>query len=78
MIMLDTNLETKMGSWPFQFEGMWTKEEVSKMVVENAWQTRLEGSHGFKLAKKLSVTSHELVRWNKNSFGNTKEKIKDF
>ena len=30
------------------------------------------------LAKELSVTSSELVRWNKNSFGNTKEKIKDF
>ena len=42
------------------------------MVVENAWQTRVEGSHGFRLAKKLSVTSSELVRWNKNSFGNTK------
>ena len=47
------------------------------MVVENAWQTRVEGSHGFRLAKKLSVTSTDLVRWNKNSFGNTKEKIKD-
>ena len=76
-IMLDTNLETEMGSRPFRFEAMWTKEEESKMVVENAWQTRVEGSHGFRLAKKLSVTSSELVRWNKNSFGNTKEKIKD-
>ena len=55
---------------------MWTKEEESKIVVENAWQTRVEGSHEFRLAKKLSVTSSELVRWNKNSFGNTKEKIK--
>uniref|UniRef100_A0A7N2LQ01 Reverse transcriptase n=1 Tax=Quercus lobata TaxID=97700 RepID=A0A7N2LQ01_QUELO len=56
---------------------MWTKEKESKMVVENAWQTRVEGSHGFRLAKKLSVTSTDLVRWNKNSFGNTEEKIKD-
>ena len=75
--MLDTNLETEMGSRPFRFEAMWTKEEESKMVVENAWHTRVEGSHGFRLAKKLSVTSSELMRWNKNSFGNTKEKIKD-
>ena len=37
----------------------------------------MEGSHGFRLAKKLSVTGNVLVRWNKNSFGNTKEKIKD-
>lgn len=73
-IMLDTNLETEMGSRPFLFEAMWTKEEESKMVVENAWQTRVEGSHGFRLAKTLSVTSGELVRWNKNSFGNTRGK----
>nr|POE98460.1 hypothetical protein CFP56_14860 [Quercus suber] len=26
------------------FEAMWTKEEESKMVVENAWHTRVEGS----------------------------------
>nr|POE99080.1 hypothetical protein CFP56_56264 [Quercus suber] len=74
-IILDTNLEIEMGSQPFQFEAMWTKEEKSKMVVENAWQTRVEGSGGFRLAKKLLVTSSELVRWNKNSFRNTKEKI---
>ena len=36
LIMLDTNLETEMGSRPFRFAAMWTKEEESKMAVENA------------------------------------------
>lgn len=48
----------------------------SSSVVESAWQTRVEGSQGFELAKKLSVTSRDLLRWNKEIFGNTKEKIK--
>ena len=46
-------------------------------MVEGAWQTWVEGSHGFKLVKKLSVTCYDLLRWNKEKFGNTKEKIKD-
>ena len=46
-------------------------------MVEGAWQTRVEGSHGFKLVKKLSVTCRDLLRWNKEKFGNTKEKIRD-
>nr|POE60241.1 hypothetical protein CFP56_77219 [Quercus suber] len=56
---------------------MWTKEEGSRRAMEGAWQTRVEGSHGFKRAKKLSVTCRNLLRWNKENFGNTKEKIKD-
>nr|POE46674.1 putative mitochondrial protein [Quercus suber] len=39
-IMLDTNLETEMGSQSFWFEAIWTKKEGSN--VENAWQTRVE------------------------------------
>ena len=76
-IMLDTHLDS--GKWPrpFRFEAMWTKEEGSKQVVEGAWQTWVEGSHGFKLVKKLSVTCRDLLRWNKEKFGNTKEKIRD-
>ena len=74
--MLDTHLDTEELSLPFRFEAMWTKEKGSRWVVESAWQTRVEGSHGFKLAKKLSVTCHDLLWWDKENFGNTKEKIK--
>ena len=76
-IMLDTHLDS--GEWPrpFRFEAMWTKEEGSRQVAEGAWQTWVEGSHGFKLAKKLSVTCRDLLQWNKENFGNTKEKIRD-
>ena len=75
-IMLDTHLDIEELSRPFRFEAMWTKEEGSRWVVESAWQTWVEGSHGFKLVEKLSVTCRDLLRWNKENFGNTKEKIK--
>ena len=74
-IMLDTFLDTNILTRPFRFEAMWTREEEGRSVVEDAWQCRVDGSQGFKLVKKLSVTSQELKRSNKSSFGNSKEKI---
>ena len=61
-IMLDTHLDSRKWPRPFRFEAIWTKEEGSRQVVEGAWQTRVEGSHGFKLAKKLSVTCRDLLQ----------------
>ena len=55
--MLDTFLDTDILTRPFHFEAMWTREEESRLVVEDAWQCRVDGSQGFKLVKKLSVTS---------------------
>nr|POE56987.1 hypothetical protein CFP56_45518 [Quercus suber] len=55
LIMLDTHLDSSKWPCPFRFEAMWTKEEGSRRVVEGAWQTWVEGSHGFKLAKKFEV-----------------------
>ena len=59
-IMLDTFLDTDILTRPFHFEAMWTREEESRSVVEDAWQCRVDGSQGFKLIKKLSVTSKSL------------------
>ena len=55
---------------------MWTKEESSVQVVERAWDTQVEGSHCFKLARKLKWVKHELREWNKDFFGNVKARIK--
>ena len=75
-ILLDTILEPDVLSWPFRFEAMWTREEESRSVVENAWKIWVEGSQGSKLVKKLSVTCREIKHWNKSTFGDSKEKNK--
>ena len=35
------------------------------------------GSKGFKLARKQTNTKNELKKWNKEHFGNIKERIKE-
>ncbi|KAF3956171.1 hypothetical protein CMV_018682 [Castanea mollissima] len=55
---------------------MWTKDETSREVVDKAWQLQVEGSQGFKLARKQTNTKNELEKWNKEHFGNVRERIK--
>ena len=45
--------------------------------MENAWLTSIEGSQGYRLARKLDATRRDLKRWNKKCFGNSRERIKE-
>ena len=56
---------------------MWTRDESSREVVHNAWQTEVEGSHSYRLVRKQDVIKAELKRWNKTSFGYTNERINE-
>ena len=62
---------------PFPFKPMWTKDETSKEIVENAWKTRVDSPQSLKLDKKLDATKRDLKRWNKSCFGNSRERIKE-
>nr|POE86184.1 hypothetical protein CFP56_07291 [Quercus suber] len=75
-ILLDTHLEPENLNRPFRFEAMWTKDERSNIVVENGWQANVEGSNGFRLARKLEETKKDLKKWNKEVFGLVRERIK--
>lgn len=74
-ILLDTHFEPENFVCPFRFEAMWTKDEKSRDVVNKAWQVQFEGSHGFKLVRKLSETKNDLRKWNKNVFSIVREII---
>lgn len=75
-ILLDAHFEFETLNRPFKFEAMWTKEEGSKVVVDNAWQVEVEGSHSFRLAKKLERTKKDLKKWNREVFSIVRDKIK--
>ena len=70
--MENTNLDN-----PFHFEAMWTRDETSKEVVENAWHARVDSPQSLKLAEKLDATKRDPKRWNESCFGNSRERIKE-
>ena len=76
-ILLDTHMENKNLDKPFRFEAMWTRDETSKEIIENVWQTRVDGPESLKLAKKLDATERDLKRRKKSCFGNSRERIKE-
>nr|POE69485.1 hypothetical protein CFP56_40617 [Quercus suber] len=62
---------------PFRFEAMWTRDDSSFGIVEKAWQGLVEGSHCFKLARKIQQTRFDLQVWNSNQFGFAKTRIRE-
>nr|POE46606.1 hypothetical protein CFP56_58488 [Quercus suber] len=59
-IILDTHMDQSVRAKPFRFEAMWTRDDSSIGIVEKAWQGDVEGSHCFKLARKIQQTRHDL------------------
>ena len=76
-IILDTLMDQLVRARPFRFEAMWTRDDSSFGIVEKAWQGMVEGSHCFKLAKKIQQTRFNLQVWNRNQFGFAKTKIRE-
>ena len=76
-ILLDINFEDEKITPPFRFKAMWTKHETSREVEDKDWQLQVGGSQGFKLARKQTNTKNEMKKWNKEHFGNLRERIKE-
>ena len=75
--ILDTHMDQLMRAKPFRFEAMWTKDDSSTRIVEKAWQGIVEGSHCFKLARRIQQTKHDLKVWNMNQFFYAKTKSRE-
>ena len=52
-IILDIHLDQLVRAKPFRFEAMWTRDDSSTGIVEEVWQSIVEGSQCFKLARKI-------------------------
>jgi len=58
---------------PFRFEEFWTKHPKCYSVICAAWDSFVNGSSAFILAKKLKSVKYALKIWNSLSFGNIKK-----
>ena len=66
-----------MRAKPFRFEAMWTRDDSSTGIVEEVWQSIVEGSQCFKLARKIQQTRQDLKVWTRIQFGYAKTKIRE-
>jgi hypothetical protein len=62
---------------PFKFEEIWTRDETSDIVIENAWRTLVPWSPLFKVCTKIKETKKNLKKWNKEHFGIFQSRIKE-
>jgi hypothetical protein len=62
---------------PFKFEEIWTRDETSGIVIENAWRTLVPWSPLFKVCTKIKETKKNLTKWNKEHFGIFQSRIKE-
>ncbi|KAJ7959198.1 Endonuclease/exonuclease/phosphatase [Quillaja saponaria] len=74
-IVLKTKGESNFIPRPFKFEAIWTRDNRSNLVVENAWRNSICGSPAFSLNYKLKKTKFALKDWNNNHFGRVQSRI---
>ncbi|XP_071902615.1 uncharacterized protein [Coffea arabica] len=76
MVLLDSNPKPKKARRRFHFDARWLQYFEVEGVVRNAWNRQIEGSKGFKVAKKVKECRNALTRWNKGINSNSKKEIK--
>lgn len=75
ILMLDTRPVVKKAKKRFAFDRKWLQYEEVNQVVNQAWNTRQQGSKSFKVTKKIKECRMALLTWNKLLNGNAKEDI---
>ena len=61
----------------FKFERMWTTRKDFENLVKQAWGVESQGSHMFNLVKKTFSLKIATKKWNKTTFGNIFNQIKE-
>lgn len=74
-ICLNTHNTWNDGATPFKYNADWMKHEDCKPLIQNYWDTRIQGSHAFVMTEKLSSVKKTLGLWNKTTFGNIRHNI---
>ncbi|VFQ82141.1 unnamed protein product [Cuscuta campestris] len=59
----------KGSAQPFKFFNMWIKHGKFKQIVQDVWDTRVEGTRQFRICRKLKLLKQPLRNHNKLEFG---------
>ena len=77
LLLLDPNGElVRWQRKPFRFEEMWLANWGCGELVRQAWETRPNGHHMYRVVTKIKKCKKMLKSWSKNHFGNLKNQIK--
>ena len=76
LLLLDLNGElVRWKQKPFHFEEMWLADWGYGDIVKQAWETRPNGHHMYRVVTKIKKCKKMLKSWSKNHFGNLKNQI---
>ncbi|XP_057859072.1 uncharacterized protein LOC131067930 [Cryptomeria japonica] len=66
-----------LGPIPFRYEIMWHSHPDFKQCIQNWWNSLVQGSAMFRIAKKLEIIKRKARAWSKSSFGDIFKRNKE-
>lgn len=75
LLLLDTKPEERRKMMRFYFDQRWVTKDGIEEVIREAWEPNCIGSPMFKVAYKIKRCRLALLRWDKQSQGNSAVKI---
>jgi hypothetical protein len=75
-IMLDVQFSNTSFASQFKFMKMWSLDQSCKDVITNCWNSPVVGSPMFILSTKLKMLKEKLKIWNRETFGNVHDYVK--
>lgn len=75
LILLDTTWSPLFGQRPFRFEWIWTSHPDFFGIIQEAWNTKYQGSRAFKLVQRIKKVKEKLKGWNHTVFGQVQREI---
>ncbi|KAL5721690.1 hypothetical protein ACHQM5_005303 [Ranunculus cassubicifolius] len=76
-IVIRLNPTQNGGPKQFHFQSMWMDRPDCVSLVKKSWNFTPQGSNPYKFCKKLKTIKENVKSWNRSTFGNIHNKIRD-